>query len=71
MAADRRYGFATTAKPSGMKKIFDDDFLDELFPRKQSYNETAPKRKAGETSQARGFAYTHGTKEDESGSEDE
>lgn len=53
------------------KKIFDDDLLDQLFPKPKSYHETAPKRKAGAPSKARGFAYTHGTRADESGSEDD
>jgi hypothetical protein len=57
---------ATTAKPKHI--IFDDDLLDKKFPKDKSYHEIAPKRKRGEK-KARGFAYTHGTKEDESGSE--
>jgi len=72
-AATKTYGFggAPTAKAAGNKKIFDDDWLDKVFPKKQTYHETAPKRKAGDRSEARGFAYTHGTKADESGSEEE
>lgn len=58
-------------KATGTKKIFDDDLLDQMFPKKQSYNDTAPKRKAGDASKARGFAYTHGTRADESASGDE
>lgn len=69
--AKRAYGFDVAAKPTGRKKIFDDGFLDELFPRKRTYHETAPKRKAGARSQPRGFAHTHGTRVDESGSEDD
>ncbi|KAK4540409.1 hypothetical protein LTR36_009266 [Oleoguttula mirabilis] len=69
--AKKAYGFDATAKPTGRKKIFDDAFLDELFPKKQTYHETAPKRKAGDRPRPRGFAHTHGTKVDESGSEDE
>ena len=57
---------ATTAKPKHI--IFDDDLLDKKFPKDRSYHEVAPKRKRGEK-KARGFAYTHGTKDDESGSE--
>lgn len=60
------------AKPT--KKVFDDDLLDQAFPKPKTYNETAPKRrkKDGEgKAKARGFAYTHGTRADESGSEDE
>lgn len=61
-----------SAKPT--KKFFDDELLDAAFPKKKTYHETAPKRRKvdGEGKQrARGFAYTHGTKVDESGSEDE
>lgn len=56
---------------SGKHVIFDDDLLEKMFgPKQQSYNETAPKRKPGEE-KARGFAYTHGTRADESDSESE
>lgn len=51
------------------KKIFDDEFLDQIFPKKQTYHETAPKRKIGQRTKPRGFAYTHGTTADESESE--
>jgi len=52
------------------KKVFDDGLLDELFPRQKTYHEVAPKRQKGEKA-TRGFAYTHGTRVDESESEDE
>ena len=56
------------AKGTGRHIIFDDELLDKKFPKDKSYHEVAPKRKRGEK-KARGFAYTHGTKDDESGSE--
>lgn len=51
------------------KKIFDDEFLDQIFPKKQTYHDTAPKRRTGHSAKPRGFAYTHGTRADESESE--
>lgn len=56
---------------SGKRKIFDDGLLDKLFPKKRTYHETAPRRRKGDKPEARGFAYTHGTRVDESESEDE
>jgi hypothetical protein len=70
-SASKAYGFGGTAAPKGKRRIFDDDFLDELFPRKKTYYESAPKRKTSDKPKARGFAYLHGTKADESGSEEE
>ena len=69
----RKYGYgAPPAKPMGIKKFFDDGLLDELFPRPKTYFERAPKRRKGEgKGEVRGFAYTHGTRVDESGSEDD
>lgn len=64
-----------TVKPT--KKFFDDDLLDAAFPKKKTYNDVAPKRRKVDGSgkkgkdQARGFAYTHGTRVDESGSEED
>lgn len=53
------------------KAIFDDELLDRAFPKEQTYHETAAKRKPSEKTKGRGFAYTHGTRADESESEDE
>lgn len=54
------------------KNIFDDNLLDEMFPKQKKYHEVAPKRKGGKNNaRSRGFAYTHGTRDDESGSESE
>ena len=65
-------GKPAAAKPKANKHIiFDDDLLDQMFPKKPSYHQTAPKRKPGDNSKARDFAYTHGTRVDESGSEEE
>lgn len=62
---------APSTKWGGTKKVFDDDLLDQMFPKRQSYHATAPKRRKGDQSKARGFAYTHGTKADESASDDD
>jgi hypothetical protein len=56
---------------TGKKTIFDDNLLDTMFPKPKSYHETAPKRRRGDKDKGRGFAYTHGTKADESESESE
>ncbi|KAK5703393.1 hypothetical protein LTR17_022170 [Elasticomyces elasticus] len=70
-APSSTYGFGNRSiKPSGKKSIFDDKFLDEMFPKQKTYHETAPKRRKGQ-GEARGFAYTHGTRVDESASEDD
>ncbi|KAK5719600.1 hypothetical protein LTR17_015314 [Elasticomyces elasticus] len=70
-APSSAYGFGSRSiKPSGKKSIFDDKFLDEMFPKQKTYHETAPKRRKGQ-GEARGFAYTHGTRVDESASEDD
>ncbi|KAK5698877.1 hypothetical protein LTR97_006526 [Elasticomyces elasticus] len=70
-APSSAYGFGSrSVKPSGKKSIFDDKFLDEMFPKQKTYHETAPKRRKGQ-GEARGFAYTHGTRVDESASEDD
>ena len=58
-------------KPTGKKIIFDDELLDKMFPKEKSYNEIAPKRKPEKKTKARGFAYQHGTRVDESASESE
>jgi hypothetical protein len=60
-----------SATGKGTKAIFTEDLLDTVFPQTKSYHQVAPKRKRGDTDKARGFAYTHGTKDDESGSESE
>ncbi|KAK5120662.1 hypothetical protein LTR85_006020 [Meristemomyces frigidus] len=70
-SARKAYGVEAAAKPTGRKKIFDDGFLDQIFPKTQTHHATAPKRKAGDRSQPRGFSHIHGTMVDESGSEDE
>lgn len=54
----------------GKKKIFDKQFLDELFPKKRTHSETAPKKRAGTKSKARRFAQTHRYRGDESGSKE-
>lgn len=53
------------------KKIFHDEFLDQIFPKKQNYYDTAPKRRSDQRTKPRRFTYTHGTKADELASEDE
>jgi hypothetical protein len=60
-----------SATGKGTKTIFTEDLLDKAFPQSKSYHQVAPKRKRGDSGKARGFAYTHGTKGDESGSESE
>jgi hypothetical protein len=66
------YGFGgTTIQATGKRKIFDDELLAAAFPKQKMYHETAPKRKYGEPAKARGFAWSHGTRIDESGSEEE
>ena len=63
---------AIPAKPAtGRKIIFDDDLLDELYPKKPSYDGTAIKRKAEEIATVRGGAWRAGTKPNSSGSGDE
>ncbi|TKA62618.1 hypothetical protein B0A55_10340 [Friedmanniomyces simplex] len=70
-ASANAYGFGNRpTKPSGKKKIFDDDFLDEIFPKK-TYYETAPKRWKGDEAEARRSNNTDATSVDESGSEEE
>ena len=69
--ARRADGMPLKAAAPPKDKIFDDGLLDTLFPKKVTYNEKAQKRSGIDKSKARGFAYTHGTREDESGSEDE
>ncbi|KAK5731149.1 hypothetical protein LTR15_001087 [Elasticomyces elasticus] len=70
-APSSAYGFGSrSVKPSGKKSILDDKFLDEMFPKQKTYHETAPKRRKGQ-GEARGFAHTHGTRVDESASEDD
>jgi hypothetical protein len=60
-----------SATGKGTKAIFTKDFLDTVFPQTKSYHQVAPKRKRGDSDKARGFAYTHGTKDDESASDSE
>ena len=69
--ARRADGMPLKVAAPSKDKIFDDGLLDTMFPKKVTYNETAQKRSGIDKSKARGFAYTHGTREDESGSEDE
>ena len=60
-----------SATGKGTKTIFTDDLLNKAFPESKSYHQVAPKRKRGDGGKARGFAYTHGTKDDESASDSE
>lgn len=62
---------STTSSGQNKRIVFSDDLLDKAFPKKKKYHEVAPKRKRGKRSKARGWEYTHGTKDDESGSESE
>ena len=57
--------------PTGKKKIFDDEWMNDVFPKQPTYYESAPRRQRGETHERRGFDYVHGTRVDESASEEE
>ncbi|KAK1070863.1 hypothetical protein LTR12_007162 [Friedmanniomyces endolithicus] len=58
-------------QPSGKKKIFDDDFLDQVFPKK-TYHQIAKKRREDEEPEARESSDQDGTSEDGTeGEEDE
>ena len=58
-------------KPTGKKTIFDDDLLDNLFPKEKSYRKAAPKQTTVDKSKGKDFASTHGTRVSESDSEDD
>ncbi|KXT14831.1 hypothetical protein AC579_4071 [Pseudocercospora musae] len=62
---------AKTASAANPTNPFDDSFLDKKFGKAtpQTYNSTAPQRKADGGKAARGFAYTHGSKAEESDSD--
>jgi len=68
-----------TAVPTGKKKVFDDDLLDQLFPKPKTYDESTPKKTTGNapngkmngTGPARARSTTSDTSESDTSSDGE
>jgi len=64
------YGFGDRpTKPAGTKEIFDDEFLDQVFPKK-TYQQTAKKRRVEDEPEAGESSDQGGTSEDDSEGEE-